>query len=68
MTVITLDERQLATVLAALRHWQATPSEHTMDLNAIATNEDEFAALDLEEIDELCEEINCADSGQAVQS
>ncbi len=55
-----MDDRQTATVLAALRYWQReglNSSGHEID--AIATNDGEFAAMDAEEIDTLCEEINC---------
>lgn len=53
------DSRELATVLAALRHWQATPSEQVKaGVLEIATCGDEFPALDDSEIDALCERIN----------
>lgn len=55
-----LDDRQTATVLAALRYWQReglNSSGH--EIEKIATNDGEFEAMDAEEIDRLCEEINC---------
>jgi hypothetical protein len=51
-----LDNRELATVLAALRRLQATePAPAILD---IATNGDEFVRLNDQEIDELCERLN----------
>ena len=50
-----LSDRELATVLAALRHWQAASAPP-------ATNMPQFEACDPLcnlEIDELCERLNC---------
>ena len=52
-----LSDRELATVLAALRLWQR--SRQPLDLEQIATDEGSFAQLDTDEIDELCQRINC---------
>lgn len=52
-----LTEQELATVLAALRHWQQTlRREH----GRVATwpHFDEHEPLGLQEIDELCERLN----------
>lgn len=52
-----LTERELATVLAALRHWkQALRREHGRV--AAWPHFDEHEPLDLNEIDELCERLN----------
>lgn len=56
----TLNSRELATVLAALRHWQdRTPAFEPVD--SIATDAGRFAQLNRAEIDALCERLNCED-------
>lgn len=53
----TLGERELATILASLRHWQSLgqlPAEHL----ALATNDGAFDFLANEDIDTLCERLN----------
>ena len=57
MIQIQLTERQLATVLAALRLWQNQRSFNLAILD-IATNGDQLDPLNTDEIDQLCEEIN----------
>src|ERR1039457_3492447 len=55
-----LDKRQTATILAALRYWQREglmSSGHEQD---IATEGNSMNALDAEDIDALCEQINVA--------
>ena len=57
-----LTERELATILAALREWQGIlagtePAEE--EINAIASDHGRFAPLTPEEIDDLCERLNC---------
>lgn len=56
---IRLSDRELATVLAALRHWQ----QHLADNENEVPVADHFDArttpLTVAEIDELCERINC---------
>ena len=54
---MNLSDRELATVLAALRLWQR--SRHPLDLEEIATDEGSFDCLDTDEIDSLCERVNC---------
>lgn len=56
--LIKIDDRQLDTILAALRHWQATPSDETAEFNELATRDDTHDALSIEEIGDLCEAIN----------
>lgn len=54
-----LNDRELATVLAALRLRQRDLADEPRgNLDDIATNDGEFDALDLEEIDALCERLN----------
>ncbi|KKL28808.1 hypothetical protein LCGC14_2371380 [marine sediment metagenome] len=48
-------ERELATILAALRLWQGGPRH---DLMNIATNDGEFVQLSGAEIDVLAERLN----------
>ena len=70
-----LPERELATVLAALRFWQRH-GPHQPDslfdrleideqaaLNRIRTDCGRFEPLDAEEIDTLCERLNSASPG-----
>jgi hypothetical protein len=54
-----LNSRQLGTVLAALRLWQQSRPSNP-DLRDIATDFGAFQALDVYEIDELCEDLNFA--------
>jgi hypothetical protein len=56
-TTVTLRERELATLLAALRAFQRLPSEETMPENDIATDAGKFEALTNEEIDKLYEDL-----------
>lgn len=63
MTTITLNDRELATVLAALRFYQRmrlTPNRSltNADLDDILTNGGKVKPLDAGQIDELCELIN----------
>lgn len=53
-----LDDREHATVLAALRYWQAQREEVVAE-NDIATNGGTVLALTAHEIDALCERLNC---------
>ena len=57
-TIIKVSNREHATILAALRHWQRVPGEALMHEDDIATNGGELEALSPPEIDELCERIN----------
>ena len=56
-----LTERQLATVLAALRHWQRDLAEN--DDGPISEHFIDHAPLTVEEIDDLCEQLNCQSKG-----
>jgi hypothetical protein len=58
-----LSRRQLATILAALRYWQARdcaplPSEQRDALDDIATASGAMTSLTAREIDHLCERLN----------
>lgn len=53
-----LSDRQLATLLAALRAWQAAGCQANTDIMAIATDSGELAPLSAAEIDELCQVLN----------
>lgn len=63
-----LDTRETATVLAALRHWQNLPSDHTPDENDIATDGDTIVPLYNDEIDTLCERLNKVGKDERMQS
>lgn len=58
-TIVEIDSRQLAAILAGLRIIQATgvSGQH----EEIATNCGEFDVLGDDDIDTLCEDLNCAD-------
>ena len=57
-----MSNRQLATILAALRMWQTDVTDNE-DFPAIPVDFGEFfaddAPLNSDEIDELCEQLNC---------
>jgi hypothetical protein len=57
-----LTSAELATVLAALRFYQANgqaePANRSDDIHEIATNGDEEISLDDAAIDDLCERLN----------
>ncbi len=55
---IVVSDRELHTVLAALRWWQGE-RHHDYGINDIATNGGTCKPLTLDEIDALCERINC---------
>jgi hypothetical protein len=59
-------QREMATILAALRYWQREGLLSGGREQDIATNEDRLRALSAEEIDALCERINCGDGGAPV--
>lgn len=53
---IEIDDRELATILAALRMFQR--NDRDFELTEIQTDNGLFTALSDEEIDTLCERIN----------
>jgi hypothetical protein len=57
---ISLDDRELATVLAALRNWcsDTIDSAISLAIDDIATNGGTLTPLDAEEINSLCERLN----------
>lgn len=55
-----LKARELATVLAALRHWQSDLPESAEVYEEIATDGGRFAPLSVDEIDGLCMRLNHA--------
>lgn len=60
---MNLNKRETATVLAALRYWQREgfiSSGHERD---IATDGDTLKEMTKDEIDDLCERINCDGDG-----
>jgi cytochrome c peroxidase len=62
-----LSNQKIATIIAALRHYQQTglgiTNTRVPGLEGIATNEGEFDALSESEIDSLCEELVFCDQG-----
>lgn len=64
---MNLNDRELATVLAALRHWQKDPGygdqQHSMDMIDIASIGGTKTCLSVDEIDHLCGLLNLADIG-----
>jgi len=58
-----LDAQEINTILAALRSYQSELSSSPFPdpgSNALATNEFTQQALSIDEIDTLCEKINCS--------
>jgi hypothetical protein len=56
-----LSERELATVLAALREWQGIligEEPDAVDIDLIASDDGHLDPLTFTEIDELCERLN----------
>lgn len=53
-----LDNRQLATILAALRYWQRNMPVDARLEDDIASNGGQVTPLADEEIDEICEAVN----------
>lgn len=74
MTIINIDYRELSTILAALRWWQATGlnpmayDDLIADIDDIATSSGEIKMLDAGEIDILCESINGAPIEKALSN
>lgn len=63
----TLDAREMGTVLAGLRLWQATMVDRNwsaidLDLVKIATKGGAHMALSPDEVDDLCGELNTTDA------
>ena len=63
----TLDNRQLATALAALRYWQREGLMSSGGESDIATDGGTLQAMDDNEIDLLCEELNSVKFATAEQ-
>lgn len=60
VVTVDLDTHELATVLAALRHWQQFIAKHEMSARTGHFKDDNAVPLTVEEIDTLCEQINCS--------
>ena len=57
---VPLSNRELATILAALRYWQQDLANNEDDGPICAVHfNDTIKPLSVEEIDELCERLNC---------
>jgi hypothetical protein len=54
-----LDTRKISTILAALRFWQANTQPVPPMIYDIATSDCTVTPLSADEIDDLCEELNC---------
>jgi len=55
----SLTDRELATVLAALRYWQQDLAANDGAVPISDHFEDGVAPLTVEQIDDLCERLNC---------
>jgi hypothetical protein len=62
-----LNPRETATILAALRFWQANDGMLADRFTNIATNNLMMRALDLDEIDALCERLNAPKDDDSVK-
>jgi hypothetical protein len=60
-----LTREETATILAALRFYQqkglGDPQYRPLDIHEIASDNDDVISLDEDDIDELCEKLNCHD-------
>ena len=56
---MNFDQREIATVLAALRFYQANFDDVNEMREEMSLHFQEVEPLDHEEIDDLCERINC---------
>lgn len=56
---IELDDREFAALLAGLRLLQGSPDAASPDIDMIATDNGQFPRLSAEEIDNLCDRLNC---------
>jgi hypothetical protein len=56
---VRLSDRQLATILAALRFWQQQLDESESEPPIREHFEDDITPLTIEEIDAFCERLNC---------
>ena len=61
---LIISERETATILAALRYWQREGSMSAGYERDIETDFDRLKPLSAEEVDALCERINCSDDGR----
>jgi hypothetical protein len=61
--MVGLTDRELATVLAALRYWQQDLLANEGEPPISEHFEGGNTPLDAEEIDELCERLNCGAAG-----
>lgn len=63
MTKAKLNDRELGTVLAALRYWQRRALDGATQLHCLPeydiAADGDMEPLSANEIDELCERINC---------
>jgi hypothetical protein len=55
---LLLSRREHATILAALRYYQSGGTADRSDIVEIATCGDDFSPMTVDEIDDLCMEIN----------
>lgn len=63
------NDRELATVLAALRHWQIQRDRYIPGAHLdIATDGGAFERLDDDEIDDLCERLNASQDTAALRA
>ena len=58
--LLSITSRELATILAALRYWQANDLSAATEApeHDVASNSGEFEPLGNDEIDTLCEQLN----------
>jgi hypothetical protein len=62
MNPVNLTDREVATILAALRYWQQDLAANDEVRICQEHFDDKNTPLTVEEIDELCERINCGPS------
>src|SRR5882762_5623527 len=57
-------DREIGTILAALRYWQREGLMSEGEEQDVATDGGRFESLSVDEIDALCERVNCSDDGR----
>jgi hypothetical protein len=61
-TIIELDEREIATIIAALQYWKREGLHSDGHEHALASNGGDIVPLTADEIEDLCKRIDDAEA------